>query len=460
MTAGGPETARPRAGGPLGALLALVDAPEPDLAAIGEEARRLAAIARDHFGPAPLHAAFARLVRAATLVEGPGIFDREALQRAAADLCHTAERGVIVADAPHCRAVVPETAPETSARITIDAAAVARNWRSLADRSRGECAAVVKADAYGLGIARIAPPLVREGCTTFCVALEEEGMALRHILDQHRANATIYVLNGLFNAFRAAGRSGLIPFVSSPAALAEWPDDLPFALNVDTGMNRLGFTPAEALAVRRRPVLVASHFAAADMPDHPLNRTQEVAFRPVREAFAAVPASFANSAALLTRPEAHFELVRPGIALYGGSPAEGVPPLEPVVKLEARVIQVRTVEPGGTVGYGAAETVRRPSRVAIASVGYADGYLRAAGGSDRAAGAPAFVNGVRTRLLGRVSMDLLAVDVTDAHCGRGDFVELFGPNIPLDEAAAHAGTIGYELLTGLSRRAERRAGPL
>lgn len=353
------------------------------------------------------------------------------------------------------QAAAVDAGANAASRITLDPAAVVRNWQALAGRTRASCGAVVKADAYGLGIAAVAPALAAAGCDTFFVALASEAVALRPLAP----SATIYVLNGLFDPAPARAYR-LVPFVSSADALAAWPEDLPFALNVDTGMNRLGVTPAEALAVTRRPVLLASHFACGDTPDHPLNRRQETAFQAVRKAFADVPASLANSAVILTRPTAHYDLVRPGIALYGGGAAEGVAPLEPTVRLEARIIQVREAAAGETVGYGAAETLARPTRIAIASLGYADGYLRAAGGSDSVAGAPAAVHGIRTRLLGRVSMDLVAVDVTDVPAARGDWVELFGPTVPLDEAAAHAGTIGYELLTGLSRRAERRIGAL
>ena len=301
------------------------------------------------------------------------------------------------------------------------------------------------------------PPLARAGCRTFFVALQSEGTALRALLP----DVEIYVLNGIFDAIDDARRDGLRPFLSSPAAIAAWPDGAPFALNVDTGMNRLGVSVEEALAYDGpAPALLASHFACADTPDHALNTAQEAAFATVRRAFPDVPASFANSAAILTRPQAHYDLVRPGIAMYGGTAAEGTTPLEPTVRLEARVIQVRHAQAGESVGYGAAETLRRDSRIAIVSLGYADGYIRQAGGADLAAGAPAFVNGAPARLCGRVSMDLIAVDVTGAPCERGNFVELIGPNVPLDAVAAHAGTIGYELLTGLSRRAERVVGPL
>ena len=349
--------------------------------------------------------------------------------------------------------------PTAGARLTIDAAALARNWRHLAGLSAARCGAVVKADAYGHGAAAVAPALAKAGCDTFFVALEAEGVALRAALPE----ATIYVLNGIFGGAENARRHALRPFISSHDALADWPADLPFALNIDTGMNRLGLSVPDALAIAARtpaPALIASHFACADMPDHSLNRAQEAAFAAVRHAFPAVPASLANSAALLTRPGAHYDLTRPGIALYGSAPVSGIPPLEPTARLEARVIQVRTAEAGETVGYGAAETLTRRTDIAIVSLGYADGYLRAAGGRDLVAGAPAALNDAPARLIGRVSMDLIAVDVTGLPCRRGDLIELIGPNVPVDTVAEHAGTIGYELLTGLSRRAERVYAPL
>ncbi len=344
----------------------------------------------------------------------------------------------------------------TTGRITVDPAAIARNWTALAARTGAECGAVVKANAYGCGVARVAPALAAAGARTFFVATAREGIELRAVLPE----AAIYVMNGAFDDARLLREARLVPFLASPAALAEWPQDAPFALAIDTGMNRIGLTVAEALAVTARPALLVSHFASADTPAHPQNAAQEAAFAKVRAAFAATPASFANSAALLTRPGAHYDLVRPGIALYGGTAADGVPPLEPAVRVEAQVIQVRAPAAGETVGYGAGETLARQSRIAILAYGYADGYPRIAGGSDDRPGAPAFVAGQATRLVGRVSMDLVAVDVTGIACERGDFVELIGPNVDLDGLARRCNTIGYELLTGLSRRAERRYGPL
>lgn len=358
------------------------------------------------------------------------------------------------------------TMPETDAhslydaapRLTIDVSAVVRNWRTLAATGRSETAAVVKANAYGLGIEAVAPPLARAGCKTFFVAMPSEGFALRELLP----DATIYVLNGVFERIPEVVEARLIPFISSFEALSEWPIEHPFALNTDTGMHRLGLRPHEAIPLARtlRPALLSGHFACADTPGHPLNTVQEENFAKIREAFATTPASLANSAAHLTRPHTHYDLSRPGIALYGGRAALGTEPLEPTVRLETRIILVREGYAGETVGYGAAETLTRDSRIAIVSGGYADGFIRAAGGSDTAKGAPAHVNGHAVRLIGRVSMDLIAVDVTDAPCSRGDWIELFGKEVPLDDAADAAGTIPYELLTGLSRRASRHYGPL
>ena len=230
-------------------------------------------------------------------------------------------------------------------------------------------------------------------------------------------------------------------------------------------MNRLGLTLAEARALSQQrsllraiaPSLVMSHLAVADAPEHPLNRKQLAAFRAVRALMPDYPASLANSAGIFLGPDYHFDLVRPGIALYGASAVAGVPnPMRPVVTAEARVLQVREAKSGETVGYGATETMKQPSRIAILAAGYADGYHRAAGSSDTRPGARVFIGGRYATLVGRVSMDLLAADVTDVPgVERGDWAELFGPHVPIDEVADHAGTIGYELLTGLGRRYER-----
>lgn len=362
----------------------------------------------------------------------------------------------------------------SGARVTIDLGALQANWRTLAERAKpAACAAVVKANAYGIGLEKAAGALRAAGARTFFVALPAEGAVLRESVP----DARIFVLNGVFAEDAAFYREfDLVPFLSSPDEVEDWAhaarrmrQRLPAAINVDTGMNRLGLTPErarryieEGLPEGIEPVLFASHFACADTPEHPMNGRQSERFAAlaaaVRDHWPRTRLSLANSAATLDDPRTHYDLVRPGIAVYGGRATTAHPPLAPVATLESRILQIRDVPAGESVGYGAAETVARDSRVAIASIGYADGYLRAKGGTDAKAGAPVGVAGTRCRLVGRVSMDLVAIDVTDVPAGsvrRGDWVELFGGTIPIDEAADAAGTISYELLTGLSRRAAR-----
>ena len=234
------------------------------------------------------------------------------------------------------------------------------------------------------------------------------------------------------------------------------------AIHVDTGMNRLGLTLHEALDLARRtdlltaigPTLIMSHLACADSPADPFNLRQLALFSEIRAEFPDLPASLANSAGMLLGEDFHFDLVRPGIALYGASPVAA--PLRTVVTAEARVLGVREVEEGETVGYGASERVKRASRIAILAAGYADGYHRQAGSSDERKGSYVHIRGRSAPVIGRVSMDLMAVDVTDVRAvTRGDWAELFGPNVPIDDVARTAGTIGYELLTGLGRRFAR-----
>lgn len=355
-------------------------------------------------------------------------------------------------------------------RVTIDLGALADNWRMLARRAApAAAAAVVKADAYGIGLEPAARALAEAGCRTFFIAVVEEGVRLRAALP----DATIYVLDGLpGGAGDTFAEAQLRPVLGSWPEIEEWAalcrkrsSDLKAALHVDTGMNRLGLTPSEAQRLRRTPDLLAaiapdlimSHLACADTPDHPMNRQQLAVFREVRALFPDLPASLANSAGIFLGPDFHFDLVRPGIALYGGSAVSGQPSAtRTVVTLEARVLQVREADEGGHVGYGATETISRPSRIAILGTGYADGYHRRASSSDARLGARTYVRGKFAPLVGRISMDLTAIDVTDIpEATRGDWVELFGPNVPVDEVAGHAETIGYELLTALGRRYAR-----
>jgi alanine racemase len=344
--------------------------------------------------------------------------------------------------------------------LTIDLAALAENWRTLARHCEtAECAAVVKADAYGLGIEPAASALHRAGARTFFVALLSEAERLRAALP----DAVIYVLNGLppgtAKRFTALD---LRPVLGSPDEIAEWaPTGLPAALHIDTGMNRLGLTTEEARAFAAaptsRPALVMSHLACADEPDHPLNAVQAARFREIAALFAGVPASLANSAATLLGAPYRFDLCRPGIALYGSNPIPSRQnPMRPVVGLDARIVQVRDVPAGESVGYGAAHIVRRDSRVAVLSLGYADGIIRAGGGSDDHPGAVVMAGGIPCPLIGRISMDLIAVDITDAPgLSRGERIEILGAHRGVDDLAAAAGTIGYEILTGLGRRYRR-----
>jgi alanine racemase len=362
-------------------------------------------------------------------------------------------------------------AAPAAARLTIDLTALARNWQRLADRV-GEAtatAAVVKADGYGIGIEPAAEALAEAGCHTFFVALPDEGVRLRRTV----RDAAIYVLNGILpGSADVLVANDLRPVLGSMLEVAAWAEmresgvDTGAAIHVDTGMNRLGLTVSEARALAEeergliatiRPSLLMSHLACADTPDHPLNRRQLTAFRAVCALLPNIPASLANSGGIFLGRDYHFDLVRPGVALYGGvAVRDAENPMEPVVTLEATVLQVREVKRGDTVGYGATEATARASRVAIVGIGYADGYHRRAGSSDTRAGARVHVRGRYAPLIGRISMDLMAIDVTDVPgVARGDAVELIGPHVPVDEVAGHAGTIGYEILTSLGRRYER-----
>ena len=352
-------------------------------------------------------------------------------------------------------------------RLTVDLDALADNWAALARlASTAETAAVVKGDAYGIGVEAAAPALARAGCKTFFVALPSEGVQLRAALP----SAVIYVLNGLLEG-AAATYAGLDlrPVLSSWDEIEEWAAyrekgvATGSAIHVDTGMNRLGLTLHEALDLARRsdlltaigPALIMSHLSAADAPAEPFNFRQLALFNEIRGEFPDLPASLANSAGILLGEDFHFDLVRPGIALYGASAAAA--PLRTVVTAEARVLAVREVEEGEAVGYGLSERVKRTSRIAILAAGYADGYHRRAGSSDDRKGAHVYIRGRPAPLVGRVSMDLMAADVTDIRAvTRGDWAELFGPSVPIDDLARTAGTIGYELLTGLGRRYARQ----
>ncbi|MGE4373433.1 MAG: alanine racemase [Xanthobacter sp.] len=370
-----------------------------------------------------------------------------------------------------------ETAPNAArsgdaagAALTIDLGAITGNWRTLADLAGpAECAAVVKANAYGLGVEYVAPALWAEGARTFFVAHLQEAQKLRRLLPQ----ANIYALNGLLPGMAPAFAADMLrPVLGSLPEIAEWSthcrsvgEDLPAAMHVDTGMHRLGLSLREAAEIASTrhelgftPSLVMSHLACADTPDHPLTARQQARFTEVSRLFDGVPASLANSAGTLMGADYHFNLVRPGILLYGGGAIEGLPALRPAVRLSARIIQICNVAAGESVGYGAIERLTRNSRLAVVHIGYADGFLRSAGSTDARKGAEAIVAGQRCPLVGRISMDLATLDITDLPekaVERGMEAEFLGAGIRVDELATKAGTIGYEILTALGSRYER-----
>jgi alanine racemase len=364
-------------------------------------------------------------------------------------------------------------------RITINAIALARNYRLLAARAApARCAAVVKADGYGLGIEYIVPVLLAAGCDRFFVAYPQEGLAVRALAPK----AEIFVLGGIFpEALPVLLEARLIPVLSAFEQIEPWARlqkergvRLVSAIHVDTGMNRMGLSVAEATIFAQfndragfiAPVLVMSHLACSDEPDHPLNRQQLEAFQQVAAAFPETESSLAASSGIFLGADYHFDMVRPGIALYGGNPTTGRPnPMTAVATCEARVLQVRDVAAGQPVSYGATAVTSRDSRIATVGVGYADGFHRASSGSGvpvrnvQATGGQGFIAGQRVPVIGRVTMDMTMFDVTDLPATAvktGHWLELSGENIKLDDAAGAAGTISYEMLTSLGRRAARR----
>jgi len=360
--------------------------------------------------------------------------------------------------------------PETGGMLTIDLTAIGANWRTLAhELLTVECAAVVKANAYGLGLEPVTATLVKAGCKTFFVADLAEARSVR----SRAGEAAIYVLNG----FTPDWGDGLIeinarPVINSTTELAEWDAFVSAhgwqggaALHVDTGMHRLGISPEEAAALAPRAqtenhgiALLLSHLACAENPDHPLNASQIRLFRELHMLYPGIPASLANSSGIFLGRSAHFDVGRPGAALYGVNPTPSRPnPMQDVVELTGRILQLRRLARDDTVGYGATWTAKRASRIAVVALGYADGLVRAGSGTDQHPGGAAIVAGKRCPIVGRISMDLVCIDVTDLADGavhRGDLATLVGGELTVDDVAAAAGTIGYEILTRLGPRCQ------
>jgi len=343
--------------------------------------------------------------------------------------------------------------------LTVNLDAVAANWRSLRTKTGKRTAAVVKADAYGLGMLQVAKKLQREGCKDFFVVTIDEGVKLREVVTEN-----IYCLGGIHSGDRALIEpNNLIPVLNSLDDIADWKGRC--AIHFDTGMNRTGLSEDEAEALIADPTKLAhlkvecalSHFACADEPGHPLTQTQCEKFAHIHASLSPhLPGtiwSLSNSSGIFERPGAVYDMVRPGYALYGGNPTPGQNnPMKPTVKLEATVVQVRDVQHGESVGYGASHIFQSDTQIATLTIGYADGLIRSLSGRGRV-----YWGNLSCAILGRISMDLTSVAI--GHLPdkpkAGDRLEVIGPHQDIDTLATHAGTIGYEILTSLGSRYTR-----
>ena len=358
------------------------------------------------------------------------------------------------------------------AQLSINLDAIAANWRALTARLKAgaRAGAVVKADAYGLGLAAVAPALHNAGCREFFTASLDEGIELRALLP----DCPIFVFFGLQpGEAKEFSRHHLTPVLNNLGQIELWQRQTNRGvtenalLHIDTGMSRLGLPPEEVARLAAEPerlaslniAFVMSHLACAEQPEHPMNEAQLSEFKAALVSLAPVAGtaklSLANSSGIFLGPEFHFDLARPGAALYGLNPTpEKTNPMAEVVRLQGKILQVRHVDPPRTVGYGAAHSLARPSRIATVPVGYADGYLRSAGNQakNQTCG---YIGGVPMPVVGRVSMDMITLDVTEIppeHAQPGTPVDLIGGPHPVDALAAESGTIGYEILTSLGRR--------
>lgn len=363
-------------------------------------------------------------------------------------------------------ALLSDPAQRAGAILTIDLGAVVANWRALQDRvAPAECAAVVKANAYGLGVDRVVPALAAAGCKTFVVAQFEEALAVRAAAPEVRILSLGGLPAGTAPDFTA---NRILPVLNHLGDIAAWQaharahgKPLPAVVHIDTGMNRLGLGPDELDTLvgdlgRLDGVDVRvwmTHLACAET-DSVMNGQQLGRFRAAIARLPAAEASFANSSGIFHGQAFHFDLVRPGCALYGVNPTPAAAnPMRDTIRLDARVLQVRNVDSAMTVGYGATHRVVARGKIATIAVGYADGYLRSLSGRGHV-----FVNGVAAPVVGRISMDLVTVDVShlpDGAVAPGGLVELIGPSRPVDTVADEGGTIGYEILTSLGARYHR-----
>ncbi len=357
----------------------------------------------------------------------------------------------------------PPLAAACRPTVDIDLDGVCANYRMLSGvAGRAKTAAVVKCDGYGLGAGPISRALAaREKCRTFFVAYPHEGAALRMAIQDVARDVVIHVFNGPerenIEAFRA---HALTPVLNTLAQAALWSHErpeTPAALHVDTGMNRLGAPASELEAIAALGLkldLVMSHLACASEANNAMNERQRIAFEKAAALFPGAARSLAASGGALLGPAYHYEMIRPGVALYGVSPFDAPDPrIRAVATLTAPVVQVRDVKAGETAGYGATKRFDAATRLATVALGYGDGFPRAGGNR-----ASAWLGGGRCAVAGRVSTDLIILDVSKAPqpVEIGDRAEFFGPRLPIEAAAAACGTLGYELLTGLGGRVVRR----
>jgi alanine racemase len=352
--------------------------------------------------------------------------------------------------------------------LTIDLLALRKNYKILSKKAgKAVCGAAVKGDAYGLGLRPVVKALWAEGCRSFYVARPEEGKTLRGILP----GATITVLDGLYEGHAGFYRKHeLIPALTTLSQINDWSKNgktSRCSLHVDTGINRAGLQPGEWLSftgndklLRKLNIRVLmSHLACGDDDQSPMNQQQLDRFTAIRNAVPHLAASFANSPGIFLGRPYHFDEVRPGVGIYGGNPTPYQKnPMKPVVTLAARILQVRNIQKSDTVGYSATWKAEQPSRIAVIAAGYADGVARKLSSSQNKGPAQVYLGGQRCPIVGRVSMDMMTIDVTDVperKLAKATHAELFGKNISVDEAAAWAGTISYELLTHLGSRYAR-----
>ncbi len=364
-----------------------------------------------------------------------------------------------------------DAARRAGAILSIDLGAIAANWRGLRDAGRAtgrpvDCAAVLKADAYGCGAAIVGPRLAAEGCRHFFVAHVDEGIALRAVLPE----MPIYVLNGLLPGTEPDFvEHGLTPVLNHLGQLNAWRAaaqrynrPLDAVVHIDTGMHRLGFGPEDAQVLINergrlrglRLALIMSHLVASEETSNPINGEQLSRFRTFVRAMPGAPTSLANSSGIFLGPDYHFDMLRPGAALYGINPLPGQSnPMLGVVTLQVRILQTRRIDAFQTVGYGGAWRSARPSRVATIALGYADGYFR-----NLVNRTHVHLAGHTVPVIGRISMDLVTVDVTDVPeelSQPGMTVEALGPHLTADDLADHARTNAYEVMTALGRRYHR-----